>query len=415
MVPLAGLLDVAFLGHLAQIQHLAGVALATIVFNYLYWSLGFLRMGTTGMTAQAVGQQDQAEVSLILWRNLAIALTLGLLILGFQQPLQWLGFSLLSATAPVKAAGLAYFQAMVWGAPATLLNYVVLGWLLGKGESARVLLLSIVSNGTNVALNYWLIVRLGWASAGAGYATAASQYLMLLLGMAMLIAQFQGANWRALIGQLWQPQKLRAIFVLNRDIFVRTFALLSAFAMFSNISSAISAEALALNTLLLQVIAVTAYFIDGFAYATETCSGQLYGRNDEPQLKRLLRGALMLGVTTGLVCAGLFNLQSGYLFRLLTSHQSLIEQSSDYALWLFPILGFGAIAYVLDGYFLGRSAGRVLRNSTLIAAFLGFMPMALLGWKLQNVQILWFAMTMFMATRAITLSLQLKRSMQSQS
>jgi MATE family multidrug resistance protein len=409
MVPLAGLLDVAFLGHLAQIDYLAGVALATIIFNYLYWSFGFLRMSTTGLTAQAIGRQDPGEVWLILLRHLLLALGLGLAIGLLQQPIQTLGFGLLSATPAVKAAGQAYFQAMVWGAPATLLNYVVLGWLLGQGRSGLVLVLAIVSNGVNILGDYWLIVRWGWASAGAGYATAGSQYVTLVVGGLWLWPQLRTVDWSQYCRQLWQPQQLRAIAGLNTAILVRTFALLTAFGLFANISSAISPAALALNTLLLQVISVTAYLIDGVAHATETCAGQLYGQGDRAALKQLVHRAMLIGIAIGLIFAALFNLRSGQLLGLLTNHQNLIQQSSDYALWLFPILGLGAIAYILDGYFLGISAGRVLRNSTLIATFLGFMPIALWGWQQANLQILWFAMTMFMATRAITLSLQLKR------
>jgi multidrug resistance protein, MATE family len=183
MVPLAGLLDMAFLGHLSEIHHLAGVALATIVFNYLYWSFGFLRMGTTGLIAQAIGRNDWQSVVLIALRNGLMAIALGIVILLLQYPIRELGFWLLSASPEVKSAGQAYFNAMIWGAPATLMNYVLVGWFLGKSQSQVVLLLSIVSNLSNAGLNYWFIVRWGWASAGAGYATALSQGLMLLVGL----------------------------------------------------------------------------------------------------------------------------------------------------------------------------------------------------------------------------------------
>lgn len=342
MVPLAGLIDLAFLGHLTEIHYLSGVALATIVFNYLYWSFGFLRMGTTGMTAQAFGQQDWQEVQLILWRNVAIALLLGSCIVLLHQPIQAISFSLLSATSAVKQSGIAYFQAMIWGALPALLNYVLVGWLLGQGQSGRVLLLAIVSNGANVLLNYWLIVRLGLASAGAGYATAGSQYIMLFVAGMMLIPQQRRELQKVSILAIWQLQKLRQVFVLNGEILVRTFALLSAFALFTNISSAISPLALALNTLLLQVVSVAAYLIDGFAYAMETCAGQFYGKRDAPALKYLLKVAMVAGISIALFIALLFNLQSNALLGLLTSHHDLVVQSADYVPWLFPVLGFGA-------------------------------------------------------------------------
>jgi MATE family multidrug resistance protein len=186
MVPLAGLVDVAFLGHLTEIRHLAGVALATVLFNYIYWTFGFLRMGTTGTTAQAVGRADQEAVLLTLLRNAVLAIGLGLIILVLQYPLRELGFALLSAAPEVKSSGIAYYNALIWGAPATLLNFVLIGWLLGREQGGRVLLLSIFGNGANVVLDYLFIVQWGWESAGAGIATAASQYLMLLIGMILV-------------------------------------------------------------------------------------------------------------------------------------------------------------------------------------------------------------------------------------
>jgi multidrug resistance protein, MATE family len=163
MVPLAGLMDVAFLGHLSEIRHLAGVTLATVLFNYIYWTFGFLRMGTTGITAQAVGRDDQEAIALIGLRHGVLALGIGFIILLLQQPLSWLGFALLRASPEVKAAGQDFYNALIWGAPATLINFVLVGWFLGRGQSGKVLLLSAVNGAANVALDYLLMGKYrGW-------------------------------------------------------------------------------------------------------------------------------------------------------------------------------------------------------------------------------------------------------------
>jgi multidrug resistance protein, MATE family len=201
---------------------------------------------------------------------------------------------------------------------------------------------------------------------------------------------------------------LKEIFSLNGAILIRTFALLSAFAIFTNASSAISKEALAFNTLLLQVVSVGAYFIDGFAYATESCAGILYGQGQRSQLQQLLKIASSISFVIAMFLAGLFNLFPDRLLGLITSHQMIIQQSLDYVLWLFPVLGFGSFAYTLDGYFLGLSAGKILRNSSLIATLLGFLPIAIVGWHYQNLHMLWLAMATFMAIRAATLTLKIK-------
>jgi MATE family multidrug resistance protein len=411
MVPLAGLVDTAFLGHLSDIRHLAGVALATVLFNYLYWTFGFLRMSTTGLTAQAVGQNDPAKVLLVALRNGGIAGLLGVVILVLHQPLRDWGLGLLSAAPEVKAAAADYFNAMIWGAPATLLNYVLLGWFLGQAQGAVVLVLSLVSNVANVGLNYLLVVHYGGASAGAGAATALSQMLMLLVGLACFLKSGQWSLVRQVSDQLLEGAALRSLFGLNRDLLVRTFALLTAFSVFTNLSSAFSKELLTVNTLLLQVISLAAYFIDGLAYATESCAGMWHGQGEQLGLERLLRMSCGWSLGLGLLFAGVYNLVPRPLFQLLTHQSAILSAIPRYVGWLFPVLGFGSIAYALDGYFLGLGAGRALRNASLLATLLGFLPVALLGWYYHRPQGLWLAMTLFMALRSTALALQVPHTL----
>lgn len=306
MVPLAGLADVAFLGHLDDIRHLAGVALATVLFNYLYWTFGFLRMATTGMTAQAVGRQDADAVMLVGLRNGLLAIAIGLAIVLLQMPIRAIGFALLSATPEVKAASLDYYSALIWGAPATLLNFVLIGWLLGREQSSRVLILSIVGNGVDVALNYLMIVRWGWGSMGAGASTALSQYAMLIVGFALIFPVTLPQNWQ---NRLLDRTALQTAFRLNGNILIRTFALISTFALFTNLSSSLGTLILATNSLMLQVVTLAAYFIDGIAFATESFTGQFHGQQDRSQLVRLLKLAGISSLLLGLAFGSLFALK----------------------------------------------------------------------------------------------------------
>jgi len=410
MVPLAGLVDVAFLGHLAEIRHLAGVALATVLFNYIYWTFGFLRMGTTGTTAQAVGRADEEAMLLTLLRNGLLAIGLGFIILVLQHRLRELGFALLSATPEVKSSGIAYYDALIWGAPATLLNFVLIGWFLGREQGGRVLLLSVVGNGANVVLDYLFIVRWGWESAGAGTATATSQYLMLLIGIILVYRERWLGKVKAIAKYILDPAALKATFALNSDILVRTFALVSTFAIFTNLSSAMGTVVLATNTLLLQVVTLAAYFIDGLAFATESFAGIFRGQGGSAGLIPLVRISGGASLILGLLFALVFNVFAEALFGLLTNHKDAITLIGHYVKWLFPVLGFGSIAYLLDGYFLGLTEGSILRKSTLIAALLGFAPVALVAWWLQNVHILWLALSLFMVGRAVTLGVKVPRT-----
>jgi multidrug resistance protein, MATE family len=411
LVPLAGLIDIAFLGHLADIQHLAGVALATVLFNYIYWTFGFLRMATTGMTAQAMGRGDRQEVWLIGLRNCLLALGLGLGILVLQSPLKEIGFAVLNTTSEVKLSGHLFYNALIWGAPATLINFVLMGWFLGQSQGRNVLLLSLIGNGVNIILDYLFIVNLGWESAGAGAATAISQYLMLAMGISLIGSKFNQEHQLFLSqvltsDRLFNPSIITSAFSLNGDILIRTLVLISTFAVFTNLSSAFGTIILAGNTLLLQIVTLSAYFVDGFSFATESFAGRFQGGDRSDRLKPLIQvsGGFSLGF--GIAIALLACLFPTALFSLLTDHLEVITSASNYVLWLLPILAFGSIAYMLDGYFLGLTAGSILRKSAVIASLLGFVPLSIIAWHFQNNHLLWLALTGFMLARTVTLALK---------
>jgi multidrug resistance protein, MATE family len=415
LVPLAGLMDVAFLGHLTEIRHLAGVTLATVLFNYLYWTFGFLRMGTTGMTAQAIGRHDADAALLVGLRNGAIALGLGILLILLQYPLRIAGFTLLNATPEVKASGQAFYDALIWGAPATLLNFVILGWYLGRSQSSLVLLLSAVSNLSNVGLDYLFIVKWGWESRGAGAATALSQGVMLLVGLGLVSREIGVAQVRRVAKHLLNPTAIKAAVMLNGELVLRTFALISTFAVFTNLSSSLGTEILSTNAVLLQVVTLAAYFIDGLAFALESFAGTLSVRKELTQLALLLQVATGIGFGLGLLVSLAFTLAPTALFQILTNHREILDRIGDYTPWLIPVLGFGSIAYLLDGYFLGLTAGRLLRRSVVIAALGGFMPMAIAAWHFRNAHLLWLALTLFMALRAIALGIEIPKTLQKSS
>lgn len=411
-VPLAGLISVAFLGHLVEIHHLAGVTLSTVLFNYLYRTLSFLRMGTTGVTAQAVGRNDRSDILLTGLRNGLLAVGLGLAILVLQHPLRELGFAVLSADPDIKAAGQAYYDARIWAAPATLLNFVLIGWFLGQGKSGRVLLISAIGNGMNIVLDYYLVIRWGWNSAGAGWAIALSQYVMALLGIILVGQDVRWREFQDALPQLWDATALKNTLQLNGNIFVRTFAFLSTFSIFTSFSSAIDALLLAENGLLLQVFSFAVYLIDGLAFATESLTGILHGQESKKPLLPLLGIAGSSSLLIGVAFSTGFALFPTPLFALLTNHAEVLEQMGRYVAWLIPVLSFGSIAFMLDGYFLGLTEGVTLRNAALIASLVGFAPIAIAAWQLHSNDLLWLALAVFMAARAILLGIQVPRTLQ---
>jgi MATE family multidrug resistance protein len=321
---------------------------------------------------------------------------------------------LLSAAPDVKASGQSYYNALIWGAPATLINYVLIGWFIGREQGGKTLLLSVVANGTNIVLDYLFIVQWGWESAGAGAATAAGQYLMLVVGLAFVCSEGWLGKVPSVADRIFDKKELLASFTLNRDILVRTFALISTFALFTNLSSNLGTVVLATNMLLLQAVSLAAYFIDGIAFATESLGGVFQGQGESDSLGdsfasrkaslMQISGATSLGF--GLLFAIAFISFPKWIFGMLTDHSDVIEGVDSYVLWLLPVLGFASVAYMLDGYFLGLTKGAVLRKSMMVAALVGFAPTATVAWQLQNNHVLWLALSLFMAARALMLGRQ---------
>lgn len=410
IIPVAGLITVAFLGHQTKIQDLAGVLLATILFNFLYNILAFLRMSSTGLIAQAVGRNDPEATLMVVLRNGLIALGLGLMIIILQYPLREIGFTLLSATPEVKSSAIAYFNARIWGAPAVLLNFVLIGSFLGCEQSGKVLLLSIVGNTANIILDYLFIVQWGWESTGAGISQASSQYLMLLMGMILVGRQIQWKELRAVGQQLLELSAYKSIFVLNRDISIKTLVVITTFAIFNSQSSRMGTIIFAQNALIIEIVFLPTYIIEGLGYATETLTGIFKGQETNEKLLPLVTIASSNGLLVGLSFALGVVLFPQTVFGLLTDHTEVIKSINIYLPWLLPFTIFLSIVFILDGYFIGLAEGQTLRNVALIAVGLGFVPVDIAAWNFHSNHILWLALSSFMVTRAVLLGVRLPRT-----
>ncbi len=401
-VPLAGLVDTAMLGHLDRIEFLAGFALASVLFDYLYWGCGFLRMGCTGTTAQAVGRGDREEAHVVLQRYMLSAAVLSGFVLVLQVPARELGFAVLAGAEEVKTAGREYYDARIWGAPAVLANFVFLGWFIGRAEARRSLFITATANLGNVALNYVFIFRMGWAAYGAGLATALSQYLALGVSLIFFFrTKIHRPGWRRLL----DAGAIRGLLGLNRDIFIRTLCLISVFGAFTNISSLLGVSVLAANTILIRLLNSAAIGIDGLAYAMETMGGILWGKRDGKELRRLLITGLLAAEAIAVLLLIFPILFPRQLYGVMTVHVEVIDTAERFGLWLVPTLLIGALAYIYDGLFIGWTQGRVLRNSMLISMLVFFAPPAVLALLWESNHLLWFAMALFMAARTVTLGL----------
>ncbi|MDF5737493.1 MULTISPECIES: guanitoxin biosynthesis MATE family efflux transporter GntT [unclassified Nostoc] len=411
MVPLSGMVSVSFLGHLQDIRHLAGVALATVVFNYFYRALNFLRLSVTGTTAQATGRNDQQEVLLLGLRNVLIALGLGFVVLLLQYPLRELGFIVLNNTPDVKAAAVDYFNTRIWGVPAVLVNMVLFGWLMGREQSQKVLVLSVFGNVVNIILSYQMILRAGLDSMGAGLAQALSQFLMMVLGLIWVKSEIQWQEILAVAPQLWDKSAWNETFALSKDLFIRTLAIGFTFWAFTNLFAGMGRIAFAENVLLIEFMTLGIQILNGLSYATETLTGNFHGTNEQGQMVPLLGVSigvsLMFAVIMSLTCI----LFPQTVFGLLTNHTEITTQIDPYIPWLMSVLGLYAFAVSIEAYFFGLAEGLILRNAAFIATGLGFIPTAALAWKLQSVHLLWLAMSLFIVTRIAVQGIQIPRTL----
>jgi MATE family multidrug resistance protein len=411
MVPLAGIVDIAFLGHLADIRHLAGVILATILFDYLYRVLKFLRSSVNALTAQAVGLDDHKTILLVGIRSAVIALGLGLLILLLQYPIQKMGFWILSGSPEIESSGADYFYARIWAAPAVLLNFVLIGWFTGRELNSLVLLISLIGNGSNVLLDYLMIVKWGWESMGAGLATAISQYLALVTGLVGVCFTIQWAKVAAALQEVFDWVALKDTVILKTNILVRFLVLISTYAIFTNLSATMGTITLAENGLLLQIALLSQFTIQGVGMTTQTLTGNFQGKGTTEKMIPLLAISIITSLMIALGLAIASVIFPDTVFGLLTNHTEVNEHISSYVIWLLPLLGLTAIAFMLEGYFIGLKSGAIIRNAVLLAFGLGFTPLAVTAWYLHNNHILWMALVSYMTIMIVALGSQLPRTL----
>ncbi|NET71070.1 MAG: MATE family efflux transporter [Sphaerospermopsis sp. SIO1G2] len=406
MIPLAGLVDTAFLGHLADIRHLAGVILGTILFDYLYRVLKFLRSSTNTITAQATGLDQPKEVVLVGLRSGLIGLSLGLLIILLQYPIQKFGFFVLSGSPDIEISGMNYFNGRIWGAPAVLLNFVFFGWFLGREMNGVVLLMSIITNGANVVLDYFMIVKWGWESMGAGLATAFSQYLGLIVGLVAAIFTIQGKVFLDAISELFDWVAIKNNVILKSNILIRFLILISVYSIFTNLSAGMGKIVLSENGLLLQIALFSQFTVQGVGVTTQTLTGNFKSKGNQSQMLPLLITSIISALAIALSFVFVSVVFPEQVFGLLTNHEEISSHITDYTIWLLPVLIITALAFMLEGYFIGLKEGVILRNAVLIAFFIGFVPLAIAAWYFQSNHLLWGTLVSYMATLMIVLAVQ---------
>ena len=411
-VPLLALVDTAVSGHLEHAWYLGGVALGSSLISLLFFLLGFLRMSTTGLTAQAYGADNSAGQLLCLSQSLLVALLLALLLLAGQSPLAELAFSFSDASIEVNQQAQLYFGIRIWSAPATLINLVLMGWFLGRQNARYPMWMLIVTNLVNILLDLLFVLGFGWQVAGIAAASVVADYAGLLLGSCLLLRSVVAKTLlKEMLSQLARLTGLRRLFALNRDIFLRSLCLQSVFVFIAFQGAAYGDNTVAANAVLLSFLMLVSYAMDGLAYAAESLVGKAIGAQDSKLLGNTLGLLALWCLILALLFSGGYGLFGNVFVSLLTSLTEVKQQAALYLGWMILLPLLACWAYFLDGVFIGATQGKTLRNSMVIA-LLGF---ALSFYLLQSWQnhALWAALSVFMALRSISLALVLKRQWQS--
>jgi multidrug resistance protein, MATE family len=409
-VPLLGMVDMALMGRMGSPVYIGAIALGSIIFSVIYMGFGFLRMGTTGFTAQAYGRADKLEISYALYRALAIALLIALLLMAFQKQLGWFSFLLLDGSDEVKALAADYFFIRIWAAPATLALYAFMGWFVGMQNTLIPMYIAIVINLLNIGFNLVFVVWLGMDVDGVAWGTVLAQYSGLLLAIGFYLIKYRKYRIKLSIPLLIKKKELTRFFKVNTDILIRTMLLILTLSFFTSKSASIGDETLAINSIILQFFFLFSYFMDGFAYAGEALTGKFIGGNKKQKLIKLIKHIFAWGLSLSLPYMLLYALIPSLLIGLITNDLALIDSSKAYHIWmlLIPITTFAA--FIWDGIFVGATASAAMRNSMLIAVLLVFFPAWLLLNNVWENHGLWIAFHLFMLSRAVTMSLMAREA-----
>ena len=401
-IPLLGAVDTALMGRLESAHYLGAVGIGGVIFSFIYWGFGFLRMATTGLTAQAFGENDILECGRLLFRATCIGILVSLLLFIFQWQLADISFLLIKASPEVEHLARAYFHIRIYAAPATLCLHALHGVFLGLQNAHYPMLLTIVVNLVNIVLNLVFVQMLGMKVEGVALATVIAQYVGLFLAILLFFRRYRsiltGWNFREVL----LLSKLKHFLSISGDIFIRTCCLVFSHAFFTAKSAALSDTFLAINTILLQFINLMSYAIDGLAFAAEGMIGKYKGARDMPNLKRTTRQIFFWAFLFGGIIMLIFVCFGERLLSVFTNQMSLIQQAEPYLIWISVAPIINVAAYIWDGIFLGATASRALRNSVIVSTLLFFSAVYLLT-PFGN-HGLWGALTLLLVARGVSLT-----------
>lgn len=409
-VPLVGLTDLVLMGHQDSEVYMGAVSLGSMIFMFIYSGFGFLRMGTSGFTAQAYGARNLQESMSALSRALLVGLAAALLILTLQAPLGYLVFRFIDGSPEVEQLAKTYFYIRVWAAPATLSLYAFTGWFIGMQNAKSPMVIAITVNLLNVIFSIIFVKYFGMTADGVALGTLIAQYCGLILSI-FLFVRFYGKitpHWTR--KAMMKLAGFKEFFRVNSDILIRTLLLTGTIFYFNAKSAAFGDEILAVNSMLLQFLWIYSFFIDGFAFAAESLVGRYVGAKDPKNLKKAVRLLFIWGAGISIPMTLIYHFGGDLFLHLLTSVEDVYEAAQPFQFWtaLIPVVTFAA--FLWDGIYVGATASKTMRNAMIVSTLIVFLPSFFLLQKYFGNHGLWFALMLFMASRGIYLGLRSKKA-----
>lgn len=404
--PLLGLADTAAIGHMGGAQEIGAIALGALIFSFLYWGFGFLRMGTTGYVAQAYGADRHDEIRNIGLRYGVIAIAVGTIFILLQQVILPISLYLLDTSDSIKQLVADYFYVRIWGAPATLCTYALLGILIGLGETKKLLALQLLLNGLNITLNIIFVVFLGFGVQGIALGTVLAEWFSFLVGTWMVWRILNRLSPKAEKAVAWktlfEKSQFAQMMQTNGNIMIRTLALLFGFAWFTNRGASFGDGILAANHILLQFVSLSAFFLDGYAYVVEMMVGKNLGARNQIAFRTELKMATELAAVTALILALLFFFGGDWAIRGLTTDETVRSFASDYLPFACLYILVSFYAFQLDGVFIGATLSKEMRNASIFSVFTFLAFSTLLSWHFGN-KGLWIAFIIYVSVRGLSL------------
>ncbi|MGO4351892.1 MATE family efflux transporter [Rhizobium sp. RAF36] len=404
--PVLGLVDTGVVGHMGRPDALAGLAIGAMLFDLLLGSFNFLRASTTGLTAQALGRRDLREQQGVFWRAMISAIGCGVLLLCLSPLLLAAGLKLMGPEAAVAQATSTYFSIRILAAPAALANYAILGFVLGRGQGTIGLSLQILINGINIVLAIYLGLELEWGVAGVAWGTMVGETIGAFAGLVIVLRSFKGRE-RPQRGEIFSRHRLAELFALNRDILIRTFVLIGSFAIMTRIGTSFGAVTLAANAVLMNFFLLSGYYLDGLANAAEQITGRAIGAAHRPAFDRGLKLTTIWSFGLAAAVSAFFFAAGPWLISVLTTSPDVREAANTYMPWA-AITGLtGALAFLMDGVFIGATWSSDMRNRMLMS-FAGYLAALAVFVPLFGNHGLWLAMNAFLLFRGIFLAMLVK-------